>query len=261
MSDAATSGSRLPSTGVRELHMAGERHHTSGKKTVLAKLVLACLVGLLCVSYIGAARPRSAKYVVIVDPGHGGRNIGAVTRRGLREKDLTLQVGLRLKELLAERSDVQVVMTRTDDRALGLWDRRDLSNHNHADVFVSIHFNGSRDKTVNRTEVFYSSRVSHRPAGKFRDMVVPVVRSDSGLVERVHWTVLWENRAHLGAVLVEAMYLSYPTADRFLADTANLNAIALSLAQAVDTVLDAETERRAARGHSVLSSLLGMFAR
>jgi N-acetylmuramoyl-L-alanine amidase len=241
--------------------MAAEEHDVSARNTTRDRFVLACLIGLLCLGYTCAARPRLAKYVVVVDPGHGGRNIGAVTRHGLREKDLTLRVGLRLKELLAERSDVQVVMTRTDDRALGLWDRRDLSNHSRADVFVSIHFNGSRDKTVNRTEVFYSSRVSRRPARKFRDMVVPVVRSDSGLVQRVHWTVLWENRAHLGAVLVEAMYLSHPAADRFLADTTNLDAIAVSLSQAVDTVLDAELERRAARGHSILASLLGMFGR
>lgn len=240
--------------------MAGDQYRSSRETTVRGKLVLACLIGFLCLSYIGTANPRPAKYVVMVDPGHGGRNIGAVTRHGLREKDLTLKVGLRLKELLARRNDVRVVMTRTGDRALGLWDRRDLSNHNHTDVFVSIHFNGSRDKAVNRTEVFYSSGVSRKPARTFRDMVVPAVGVDSGLVERVHWTVLWENRAHLGAVLVEAMYLSYPTADRFLADTTNLDAIAQSLAQAVDTVLDAETERRASQRHSVLASLLGMFA-
>ncbi|MEJ2240456.1 MAG: N-acetylmuramoyl-L-alanine amidase [Gemmatimonadales bacterium] len=241
--------------------MAAEENRVSARNAARDRFVLACLIGLLCLGYTWAARPHLAKYVVVVDPGHGGRNIGAVTRNGLTEKDLTLRVGLRLKQLLAERSDVQVVMTRTDDRALGLWDRRDLSNHNRADVFVSIHFNGSRDKTVNRTEVFYSSRVSRRPAGKFRDMVVPVVRSDSGLVQRVHWTVLWKNRAHLGAVLVEAMYLSHPTADRFLADTTNLDAIALSLSRTVDTVLDSETERRASRGHGVLASLLGMLVR
>jgi N-acetylmuramoyl-L-alanine amidase len=235
--------------------MAGHGHHISVRARALGGLALGCLIGLLCLSNNWTPR-RSGRYVVVVDPGHGGNNIGAVTRGGLREKDLTFRVGLRLRALLAQRGDVDVVMTRTDDRALGLWDRRDLSNDNHADVFVSIHFNGSRDKTVNRTEVFYSSRVSRRPARKFRDMVVQAVGSDFGLVERVHWTVLWENRARLGAILVEAMYMSHRTADRFLADSANLDAIALSLSQAVNTVLDAEIQRQSARGHSVFASLL-----
>lgn len=67
------------------------------------------------------------------------------------------------------------------------------------------------------------------------------------------------NRARLGAVLVEAMYMSHRTADRFLADSANLDAIALSLSQAVNTVLDAEIQRQSARGHSVFASLLGIL--
>ncbi len=241
--------------------MAEDHNCRTSGRAARVRFLLGCLIGLLCLGYTCASRPHPGKYVVVVDPGHGGRNIGAVTRNGLREKDLTLRVGLRLKELLALRSDVQVVMRRTDDRALGLWDRRDLSNHNRSDIFVSIHFNGSRDRSVNRTEVFYSNRVSRSAARTFRDMVVPVVGSDSGLVERVHWTVLWENRAHLGAVLVEALYLSHPTADPFLADSGNVDAIALSLSQAVDTLLDAESRRQAARGHGVWTSLLAIFGR
>jgi N-acetylmuramoyl-L-alanine amidase len=183
-----------------------------------------------------------------------------VTREGLREKDLTLDVGLRLRELLSHRTDVRVVLTRTEDRSLGLWDRRDAANDHRADLFVSIHFNGSRGKTVNRAEVFYSSNASREPAQTFGEMVDLAVGTHHGLVQKVHWTVLWENRARLGAVLVEIMYLSHPAADDFLADSENREVIAQGLQRAVDTLLDAETHRRATRRRNgIFSSLGNMF--
>jgi N-acetylmuramoyl-L-alanine amidase len=176
-----------------------------------------------------------------------------VTRGGLREKDLTLEVGLRLRELLSHRTDARVVLTRTEDRSLGLWDRRDASNNNRADLFVSIHFNGSRNKTVYRSEVFYSSNASREPAQTFGDMVDLAVGSHHGLVQRVHWTVLWENRARMGALLVEIMYLSHPAADDFLADVENRDVIARGLQRGSSRAWEAcfgRSETEAAQGTS-----------
>lgn len=112
---------------MRESHNTGLRF---GWVRLLHRTARVCLLALMCASCDDV---RDGKYVVVIDPGHGGANIGAVTRDGLREKDLTLDVGLRLQELLSQRLDVRVVLTRTEDRALGLWDRRDASNHNRAD--------------------------------------------------------------------------------------------------------------------------------
>ncbi len=217
-----------------------------------------CLGTLLCASCDSTNR---GEYVVVIDPGHGGANIGAVTREGMREKDLTLDVGLRLRELLSHRTDVRVVLTRTEDRSLGLWNRRDASNDNRADLFVSIHFNGCRNKTVNRTEVFYSSNASREPAQTLGEMVHLAVGSHHGLVQKVHWTVLWKNRARLGAMLVEIMYLSHPAADDFLADIENRDVIAQGLQRAVNTLLDAETHRRANRQKNGIFSSLGNMLR
>ena len=228
-----------------------------GRVRVLHAIARGCLVALLCASCDGTNR---GVYVVVIDPGHGGANIGAVTSEGLREKDLTLDVGLRLQELLSHRTDVRVVLTRTEDRALGLWDRRDASNDNRADLFVSIHFNGSRNKTVNRAEVFYSSKASREPAQAFGEMVDLAVGSHHSLVQKVHWTVLWKNRARLGAMLVEVMYLSHPAADEFLADIENRDVIAQGLQRAVDTLLAAETHRRATRPkNGIFSSLANLL--
>lgn len=103
------------------------------------------------------------------------------------------------------------------------------------------------NKAVNRTEVFYSSKVSREPAELFGDVVSSAVGSQDGLAQKVDWTVLWKNRAPLGALLVEVSYLSHPTASEFLAHTQNRDAIALGLQRAVDNLLEAETLRRATR--------------
>jgi N-acetylmuramoyl-L-alanine amidase len=228
-----------------------------GRKGKPRAVVLGWVVALLSMSCDGTNR---SEYVVVVDPGHGGANIGAVTRQGLREKDLTLELGMRLRDLLSNRPDSRVVMTRTEDRALGLWDRRDLSNDHRADLFVSIHFNGSPNTTVNRSEVFYSSKVSREAARTFGAMVDSAVGSQDGLVQNVHWTVLWENRARLGALLVEILYLSHQSADDFLASAKNRDVIARGLQRAVNTVLDAEVRRRAVqRDRGVLARVASVF--
>lgn len=225
-----------------------------------ASLAIACgcLIVLLYAVYDGR---KWDGYVVVIDPGHGGANIGAVTRDGLREKDLTLDVGMRLRDLLSQRTDVRVVLTRTIDRSLGLWDRRDISNHNRADFFISLHFNGSSNRTVNRTEVYYSSNASEQPAVTFSEIVESAVGLQLGLVQNVHWTVLWKNRARLGAILVEIMYLSHSSADEYLADSENREAIALNLQQAVDTLLNADTARRATRRENGIFASLGKMFR
>ena len=92
-------------------------------------------------------------------------------------------------------------------------------------------------------------------------MVDLAVGSHHNLVQKVHWTVLWENQARLGAMLVEIMYLSYPAADDFLADIENRDVIAQGLQRAVDTLLDAETRRRATRRKNGILSSLGNMLR
>lgn len=75
-----------------------------------------------------------------VDPGHGGRDPGAIGAGGIREKDVNLAVALLLERELSRRG-VRVVMTRRDDRYLSLAERRDVANAARADLFVSLHCN------------------------------------------------------------------------------------------------------------------------
>jgi N-acetylmuramoyl-L-alanine amidase len=99
--------------------------------------------------------PRG-RYKVVIDPGHGGPDPGAVGIGGLRETDIVLDVGLQVAQLLQARG-VQVLLTRTSEVDVDLPPRVSLANRSNADVFVSIHANAlsMARPDVNGVETFY----------------------------------------------------------------------------------------------------------
>jgi N-acetylmuramoyl-L-alanine amidase len=92
---------------------------------------------------------------IVIDPGHGGHDTGTIGPHGLREKDLVLDVGLRLKALLERKADADVVMTRHDDTFIPLEERTAIANQKAADLFISIHANASRDSSARGIETYY----------------------------------------------------------------------------------------------------------
>jgi N-acetylmuramoyl-L-alanine amidase len=97
--------------------------------------------------------PLSVKRVVI-DPGHGGEQLGAVSRSGISEKDITLDIGLRLRHLLEEAA-FEVLMTRQTDQVVPLRARVALANDRRADLFVSIHVNWLKARHLRPLETYY----------------------------------------------------------------------------------------------------------
>jgi N-acetylmuramoyl-L-alanine amidase len=92
---------------------------------------------------------------IVIDPGHGGHDTGTIGPHGLREKDLVLDVGLRLRRLLEEKAGAEVIMTRNDDTFVPLEERTAIANQKDADLFVSIHANASRDASARGVETYY----------------------------------------------------------------------------------------------------------
>lgn len=90
--------------------------------------------------------------VVVLDPGHGGKDYGAVGEI-TNEKTINLNVGLAVRDLLKDRNDIKVVMTRSDDRFIELQERANIANRNHGDLFVSIHVNSVDKKNKNRANI------------------------------------------------------------------------------------------------------------
>ncbi|MEH1786319.1 MAG: N-acetylmuramoyl-L-alanine amidase [Nostoc sp.] len=101
-------------------------------------------------------RIPNGRVVVIIDPGHGGKDSGALGIGGAREKDVILPIGKRLAEILQQHG-IQVIMTRDSDYFVTLPGRVQLAERANADVFVSIHANsaGASRPDVNGLEVYY----------------------------------------------------------------------------------------------------------
>lgn len=100
---------------------------------------------------------RSRIETIVIDPGHGGEELGAEGKEGLFEKDIVLDIALRLKRLLQKERDLKTILTREKDANLSLDERTSIANHNHADLFISIHVNASKGKKVKGAETFFLS--------------------------------------------------------------------------------------------------------
>jgi N-acetylmuramoyl-L-alanine amidase len=94
---------------------------------------------------------------IVIDPGHGGQDFGATGPTGLNEKDVTLDISLRLAEMLNKRLGAEVVLLRNDDTAISPERRTEMANESKADLFLSIHANSSSVPAAAGIETFYLS--------------------------------------------------------------------------------------------------------
>jgi N-acetylmuramoyl-L-alanine amidase len=92
---------------------------------------------------------------IVIDAGHGGHDSGTLGVDGIQEKDVVLDVALRLGKLLHERLGAEIIYTRSDDTFIPLETRTAIANKAQADLFLSIHANSSQDPTARGVEVYY----------------------------------------------------------------------------------------------------------
>ena len=92
---------------------------------------------------------------IVIDPGHGGHDPGAIGGGGLQEKDLVLDIALRLANILRETLGAEVILTRSTDVYIPLEERTAIANSRGADLFLSIHANSSRSRGARGVETYY----------------------------------------------------------------------------------------------------------
>lgn len=109
-------------------------------------------------SKVDAKAAQSLIKRIVIDPGHGGHDTGTISASGMREKDLVLDVGRRLKAYIKHNyPDVEVIMTRDSDRFVALEERTAIANAKGADLFISIHANASPSRVASGVETFFVS--------------------------------------------------------------------------------------------------------
>jgi N-acetylmuramoyl-L-alanine amidase len=116
-----------------------------------------------------ASRPspaRMRRVRVMIDPGHGGKDPGAIGPTGLKEKDVVLAIGRRIREKLSRSGEFDVRMTRDEDVFIPLEERTAMANKGRADIFVSLHINAS----PNRRAEGFSTYVLSRGASNREDL-------------------------------------------------------------------------------------------
>ena len=131
--------------------------------------------------------------VVVLDPGHGGRSLGARGNTGTQEKDLVLNVSEKLKTRLEEGLGIKVVLTRTADYYVGLKERTAIANNNRADLFLSVHANATFRRDIDGYETYYLSlRSADKQARSYaeaenRALGVKGGEDDKALLEAILW--------------------------------------------------------------------------
>ncbi len=111
---------------------------------------------------------------IVIDPGHGGHDPGTIGPRGLQEKDLVLDVALRLERLVRQELGTDVILTRSTDVFIPLEERTAIANSKGADIFVSIHANAARSSSARGIETYILSfaRTPHAEAVAARENAI-----------------------------------------------------------------------------------------
>ena len=134
--------------------------------------------------------PRAALQTIVIDPGHGGEDVGVRGAGGVEEKQITLEVARRLRSLIENRLGIRVVLTRDDDRAVSLDERAALANNSKADLFLSLHANAALAPGVSGAEVFHA-RLDRESQDALRSadegVALPVLGGGSRKIDVIRW--------------------------------------------------------------------------
>ncbi|WP_288262594.1 N-acetylmuramoyl-L-alanine amidase [uncultured Prochlorococcus sp.] len=177
---------------------------------------------------------KQNKFSVIIDPGHGGIDPGAIGIGGIRETDVVLEVSKIVKKLLSEKG-VKVRLTRKNEVYLDLPPRVSFANKTDADIFVSIHANASRGKRrdINGLETFYYKGWRGRfLAKRIQKQILKVSPGspDRGVKQSRFYVI---KNTKMPAVLVEIGFLTGRIDARRLEKTAHRKRIAYAIAKGI----------------------------
>jgi N-acetylmuramoyl-L-alanine amidase len=213
----------------KPLGSVGQIHRQGDTVYVLETLLLQIRAHLRPSAQIPPLEPpRRAQGMVVIDPGHGGRDPGAISVTGVYEKHVNLQVAAKIARLLEQR-DVGVKMTRWHDHFVELEDRAEVANRLEADLFVSIHADAAESRQAEGFTVYVANAASSatRRAAHSISQAMVLTGAVSRGVREADYRVLVTTRGP--AVLIELGYLSNPREAVRLSDDAYQNRLAQAI--------------------------------
>lgn len=210
-------------------------------KTIIQITLLLFCLGFLNGSYAQKETAKKKNPIVIIDPGHGGIDAGALTINGIKEKDINLSIASKVVELnnkLFENS-LTLFLTRYTDTLISLRDRVGLARKLKADVIISIHCNQAINRTASGTEVFiYPKSELQAEESAYLGFTIQKGLAD-GLgfnnrgVKYGNFQVLRDNDNSSAAILLELGFLSQRDEAIYLSQDQSQNSIALVIIQSI----------------------------
>lgn len=180
--------------------------------------------------------------LLVIDPGHGGRDPGAIGPNGVKEKDVALDVARLLAEEV--KTIARPRLTRDGDEYRELWERSSLANTIGADLFISIHCNSSIDRSAHGTETFvyrFGGEAEKLARIVQAKLVAALGTTDRGVKEKsLH--VVRETR--MPAILVELAFISNPQEEKLLASLEVQRKAARAIAEGVAEYWGVSLQRR-----------------
>ncbi|MBI2187247.1 MAG: N-acetylmuramoyl-L-alanine amidase [Acidobacteria bacterium] len=153
--------------------------------------------------------PRPVLLTIVVDPGHGGDDIGARGAGGAEEKRITLELSRRLRMLIETRLGIRVILTRDDDRRVSLDDRAAVANNNKADLFLSLHLNAAPVPDVAGAEVLYlrldDEGEEARRAAETESVSLPVLGGARRTLDVLRWDLAQARHVDASTVLATVL--------------------------------------------------------
>tara|TARA_R110002096_G_scaffold221459_2_gene410304 strand:- start:8831 stop:9484 length:654 start_codon:yes stop_codon:yes gene_type:complete len=203
-------------------------------------LLLFCLF-FLNLTYTKNSKNQARNPIVIIDPGHGGKDAGATSRNGIKEKDIALGIASKIVVLnnkLVENT-LMLFLTRYTDTLISLSDRTQLSKELKADIFISIHCNQAINRTASGTEVFIHPKSEvQAEESAYLGFTIQIGLADIlGIKNRGikygNFQVLRDNNDSSATVLLELGFLSQTDEAIYLSKEESQSAIALVILQSI----------------------------
>ena len=203
-------------------------------------LLLFC-IGFLNGSYAQKEVTQKKSPIVIIDPGHGGQDVGAMTRNGIKEKDIVMGIASKILVLNNKLFENPLVLflTRYTDTLISLGDRTELAKKLKADVFISIHCNQAINRTASGTEVFIhpKSEVQAEESAylgfTIQKGLADVLGINNRGIKYGNFHVLRDNHNSSASILLELGFLSQTDEAIYLNQEESQYAIALVILQSI----------------------------
>lgn len=176
------------------------------------------------------------KTVIVIDPGHGGPDSGAIGINGVQEKDMVLNIAKKMVTLNTNvfGESFDIYLTRNTDTLISLWDRAKLAAKLNVDLFISLHCNHSGNPNAKGVEVYVPKKGKH-----LKESILLAYQLQKGMKQNIgfksrgvkfaNFQVLRETVDYCPTVLVELGFLSNLDEAQHLTEDENILALALSL--------------------------------